>query len=364
MTRLNIRSAALGIVALMASACGGSTEPIRAATVTLSPATSTKAIGETQQLTAVVADASGNALTGRAITWSSSNTSAATVSTTGLITAVSAGAATINASVNGVIGSATISVTAPVASVVFSQITAAVPEERTLQIVATTKASNGLVLTGRTVTWSTSSAAIATVNASGVISGVKVGTATITATAEGKSSSLPVAVTCQPCKVCAAVPITSGKTINAILVTGTNGACPYLDQNGKPDSTYFDVYTMTISAATTVDINLKSTAFDAYLFLLIAQDTSFVSVAADDDSGGGNDARISGTLATPGTYYILANNVVPNNGGAYQLSFVSPFVAGLRADGSTINPITLEPVTGAAAANIRAALNARRPKRP
>ena len=178
MTRLNIRSAALGIVALMASACGGSTEPIRAATVTLSPATSTKAIGETQQLTAVVADASGNALTGRAITWSSSNTSAATVSTTGLITAVSAGAATINASVNGVIGSATISVTAPVASVVFSQITAAVPEERTLQIVATTKASNGLVLTGRTVTWSTSSAAIATVNASGVISGVKVGTAT------------------------------------------------------------------------------------------------------------------------------------------------------------------------------------------
>src|SRR2546429_9513499 len=56
-------------------------------TVTVSPPTATVALGQTVQLTATLRDASGNVLTGRTVTWSSSNLAVATVSGSGLVTA-------------------------------------------------------------------------------------------------------------------------------------------------------------------------------------------------------------------------------------------------------------------------------------
>ena len=52
----------------------------------------------------------------------------------------------------------------------------------------------GAVLTGRAVSWSSSVPAVASVDASGVIANVSVGSATITATREGKSDSVAIAV--------------------------------------------------------------------------------------------------------------------------------------------------------------------------
>src|SRR5439155_8194305 len=57
-------------------------------------------------------DASGNALAGRVVTWSSSNTSVATVTGSGLVTGVAAGPATITAASEGKNGTAAITVTA------------------------------------------------------------------------------------------------------------------------------------------------------------------------------------------------------------------------------------------------------------
>jgi hypothetical protein len=51
------------------------------------------------------------------------------------------------------------------------------------------------VLTGRTVTWGSSNTGIATVSSSGVVTGVAVGSATITATSETKSGTSSVSVT-------------------------------------------------------------------------------------------------------------------------------------------------------------------------
>jgi hypothetical protein len=65
----------------------------------------------TQQFTAVAKDASG-AVMSRTFTWTSSATSVATVSTTGLVTAVANGAATVTAAVDGKQGVAAVTVVA------------------------------------------------------------------------------------------------------------------------------------------------------------------------------------------------------------------------------------------------------------
>src|SRR5205814_7389783 len=67
------------------------------ASVVVSPATASRQVGQTVQLTATPQDVGGNALTGRVVTWSSSNTSVATVTGSGLVTGVAAGPATITA---------------------------------------------------------------------------------------------------------------------------------------------------------------------------------------------------------------------------------------------------------------------------
>ncbi len=87
--------------------------PLPVASVTVAPASLTLAVGGTSQLAATLKDASGNALAGRAISWVSGNTQAATVSATGLVTAVAAGSATIAATSEGQSGTATVTVTAP-----------------------------------------------------------------------------------------------------------------------------------------------------------------------------------------------------------------------------------------------------------
>ncbi len=87
-----------------------STAPV--ATVTVSPATVSLGVGATQSLTATMRDASGNILTGRAVTWSSSAPLLATVSGSGLVTGVVVGTASITATSEGQSGSAAVTVTA------------------------------------------------------------------------------------------------------------------------------------------------------------------------------------------------------------------------------------------------------------
>ena len=81
------------------------------ATVTVSPASASVAAGQTVQLTATPKDANGNLLTGRVVTWATSNAAVATVSASGLVAGALAGAATITATSEGPSGSAAITVT-------------------------------------------------------------------------------------------------------------------------------------------------------------------------------------------------------------------------------------------------------------
>jgi len=80
-----------------------------------------------------------------------------------------------------------------VASVTISPSPTFVRVSQTVQLTATTRDAGGNVLTGRTVTWGSSSGA--TVNSNGLVTGVSTGFVTITATSEGVSGSASVTVT-------------------------------------------------------------------------------------------------------------------------------------------------------------------------
>jgi len=175
--------------------------PIPVATVTVTPATANLVLGitPTQQLTAATKDANGNPLSGRLVTWTSSNTAAATVNASGLVTAVAAGSTTITATSEGQSGTSSITVSlAPVATVAVGLNPSSITAVGTSQATATTLDANGNTLTGRSITWSSSNLAVATVDAQGVVTALAVGTSSITAASEGKSGSATITVTPAP----------------------------------------------------------------------------------------------------------------------------------------------------------------------
>ena len=168
------------------------------ASVTVSPTADTIAVQGTAQLTATVRDSAGNTLSGRVITWASSDTTKAKVSSTGLVTGIAAGAATVTATSGGKSGSSVITVTAaplPVASVTVSPAVDTIAALATVQLTATLKDSLGHTLSGRVIAWASSDTTKAKVSPTGLVTGVAAGSCTVTATSETKSGGAAIVVT-------------------------------------------------------------------------------------------------------------------------------------------------------------------------
>ena len=115
-----MRKFALLTALLLAGGCKSTEgpEPQVTTSVQVSSSPTQIAVNETAQASAVVKDQNGQALTGKTINWISLNPTVATVSSAGLIRGVAPGNATINGTVDGVTGSATITVSQPVQSCV------------------------------------------------------------------------------------------------------------------------------------------------------------------------------------------------------------------------------------------------------
>jgi uncharacterized protein YjdB len=184
--------------------------PVPVATVAVTPASATLVLGITpsQQLSAVTKDASGNALTGRLVTWSSSNEAAATVDGNGLVTAVSPGTTTITATSETKTGTSSITVTvAPVATVTVSPTSASLFVGATQQLAVALHDAANNELTSRAVTWSSDNTAVATVDANGLVTAVSAGgPVTITATSETKIGTSSITVTLVPVATVAVTP--------------------------------------------------------------------------------------------------------------------------------------------------------------
>ena len=151
-------------------------------------------VGETLQLNVTKEH------TDDAITYTSSNNEVATVSDTGLVTAVAKGEATITAEAGDITDTIKITVTEAVVppepnieveSVTLNKTEITLEAGSTETLTATVLPENA---TDKTVTWETSNAEVATV-ANGVVTAVAKGEATITAKAGKKSATCKVIVT-------------------------------------------------------------------------------------------------------------------------------------------------------------------------
>ncbi len=84
------------------------------------------------------------------------------------------------------------------------------------------------------------------------------------------------------------------------------------------DGSRYDVWTFSAKAGDAVTVDMRATAFDAYLILL---DPNDVPVAENDDvSAGTTDARIGFTLTATGTWSVIANSLAAGGSGDYALS--------------------------------------------
>lgn len=199
--------ASLALTAACSSPTGGNTPPPppppppTVASVAVAPGTGTVVVGGITTLTATPRDGAGAAISGKTITWLSSNATIASVSNAGVVTGVSAGGpVTISASTDGKTGSAQITVTAiPVAQVEVTPPTGSIGIAATTQLTATPRDAQGNPLTGRTITWLSANAAIASVSNSGLVTGVSAGgPVNITATVDGIQGSAAITVTAPP----------------------------------------------------------------------------------------------------------------------------------------------------------------------
>jgi hypothetical protein len=192
--------AAAGMVGIEIRAAPPVVLPDPVASIEVTPDSSDMAVGETVQLAAATRNGGGEPLTGRIVTWTSDDTQVATVSDSGLVSAVAAGRATITATSEGKSGTASVTIIAlpePVASVEVQPDSPTVAAGSTVQLTATPKDKAGQPLNGRAVTWASSDPGIARVSGTGRVTGVAAGLAVITATSEDQPGTSSVTVTAQ-----------------------------------------------------------------------------------------------------------------------------------------------------------------------
>jgi hypothetical protein len=193
------------LVLAFGSACRGFFVKPTLSSLTVTPGTATVETGSTsntQQFSAFGTYNDGS--TGNpAVTWTSSDTTVATISTTGLATSVSTGTSTITATATQnptITGTAALTVTvgciqsitlSPASTITLS---ASVSGQNTAQIEATANTCNGQFKITDTATWTSSNTAAATV-VGGLVTAQAQGSAGITASAGNvTSAATPVIV--------------------------------------------------------------------------------------------------------------------------------------------------------------------------
>jgi uncharacterized protein YjdB len=184
---------------LLAAACEDATPPRAVASVGLSPAAQTLIVGQEVALTASPRDAGGAPIDGRAVSWSSSNQSVARVSAAGLVTAVNAGTASIQATIDGKSGTTQITVVPiPVARVQVTPPALSLAEGESRALTAIALDASGRVLEGRNIVWLSRDPAIVEVDATGRLIAKRSGSVVVSATVEDQTADVTVTITRRP----------------------------------------------------------------------------------------------------------------------------------------------------------------------
>ncbi len=323
-----VSAVGVGTVVVLAQAEGQTafaTITVRAApisSVTLSPSSNALTVGGRVDLIATVRDVNGALVTGRAVLFETSDAQVATVTTSGRVTAVSPGTATITGSVDGKSGTASVTVAAvPIGTVTVSPPTASVTVGATTDLSATVRDANGATVTGRTVTWQSSSPSIASVSTAGRVTGIAPGTVNITATVDGKSGSSAITVTAAP--VVSVVVSPSTRTLTA----GSTAAltATLTDANGAVVTGRTIVWSSTNSSIATVNASGTVTA--------VASGSASITATVDGVSG---SSAITVTAAPVASVSISPNSRTLDVGGTVALTATVTDVNGAAVTGRTI----------------------------
>ncbi|HET7601795.1 MAG TPA: Ig-like domain-containing protein [Gemmatimonadales bacterium] len=202
------------------------------ASVEITPDSANLVVGESLTLTAHGLAADSTELAGRAITWSSSNSTVASVTSAGKVTGLAPGSVTVIATSEGKSAPATVVVsTAPlvaVDSVLLSPSTVQVEKGDSTRLSVTLRDADGTVLADRSVTWTSGDDGVAKVSSTGVVKGVASGTTTVMATSEGQSDAAQIQVVAQGGVVTsvsvtpAAATVTAGESVQ-LAATAKDG---------------------------------------------------------------------------------------------------------------------------------------------
>jgi len=315
-------SAAL-VVALAVAVPACDSGPQTAATVVLDAPTNTLLVGQSVQITPTVKDGSGKILVNRPIIYQSSAPTIAAVSSTGQVVALAPGSATVSATVDAATGSLSIIVSpVPVSRIAMSRDTATLKAATTLQLTATAQDSAGHTLGDRTLTWSSSDATIATVNGNGLVSALAPGSATISATTEGKTGTTRLTVTpaaIATIDVAPSISIIPEGSTKQLTATVKDAAGRVL--TGR---------TLTWTSSDVTSVTVSSSG----LVTAVAPGIANILVTADNTVGG---ASVQVTPVVIGSVVISPDTATLVIGGTIQLS--------ATVKDSTGNVITFKPVS-------------------
>jgi uncharacterized protein YjdB len=167
--------------------------PVMVTGINVSPTSSTISLNGTQQLTATVSPSNA---ANKTVSWSSGNTSVATVNSTGLVTGIAAGNANITATTQDGSKTATCVITVrsvAVTGVSVSPKSASIAVNTTQQLTAKISPSNA---TNKTVSWSSGNTSVATISSIGLVTGIAAGRAIITVKTQdgGKTATSTITV--------------------------------------------------------------------------------------------------------------------------------------------------------------------------
>ena len=289
--------------------------------ITVSPANPSAAIGATQQFSATAKYSDGS--TGNVsstVTWTSATTSVATISSSGLATAVATGSSVITAAIGGISGTSSLTVTPQVASIAITPATVGTYVGDTDQFTATATYSNGS--TGNvtsTATWTSATSSVATINASGLATGVAAGTSVVTASLGGVTSA---AITLS----------VQAKTVTSIAVAPSTASTYTTDtEQFSATATYNDGSTASVTSTATWTTTPSSVATVSSIGLATGEAAGTTTVTAAVGT-------ISGTATlTVQTKALTSITVAPTNPNVAESGTLQFGATGTYNDGSTAN---------------------------
>lgn len=286
------------------------------AIVDVSPDPLNLTVSDTGQLTATLEDAAGNELTGRSVTWRSDDTTIATVDGTGLVTAKDEGVVNITATAEGVSDTAQVTVANSVASVEVTPTAPTIDVGETVQLTAVAKNSRGAVVSGRTVTWTSSDPTVVSVDATGTIEGLEDGSATVTAQVDNVTGTASVTVQASV----ASVTIGTPSTMNIEVTETLQLAAELRDAGGNLLSGHTVNWSSSDSAVATVDQAGLVTALAGGQVTITAESeqvTDTVTISVDDPP---RSVEVSPSSATVDVASTVQLSATPRDLGGNALS--------------------------------------------